>query len=154
MPRGPLIPGVEEFDAPRRGVPRIVRVAIVALILGALFTLALGLLAGAGPLRVLGQQESPLQPVAYRVTADEQLIVVAVTLPEGGLCPDDDVTVTAFERGFRVEIEAQVVRSRTASCPKTGIAGDSTWVEVALTQPLADRSVIRLSDRQPLSREG
>ena len=84
----------------------------------------------------------------------DQVIAVAVTLPEGGLCPDDDVTVTGFERGFRVEIEARVVRSRTASCPETGIAGDSTWVDVALTQPLDDRSVIRLSDRQPLTREG
>lgn len=154
MPRGPLIPGIEEFDAPRRGVPRFVRILIVVVLLGALFTLALGLLAGAGPLRALGQVESALQPVAYRATSDAQVIAVAVTLPEGGLCPDDDVTVTAFERGFRVEIEARVVRSRTASCPETGIAGDSTWVDVALTQPLDDRSVIRLSDRQPLTREG
>lgn len=154
MPRGPLIPGIEEFDAPRRGVPRFVRILIVVAILAALFTLALGLLAGAGPLRALGQVESDLKPVAYRVTSDDTVIAVAVTLPEGGLCPDDDVTVTGFERGFRVEIKARVVRSRTASCPETGIAGDSTWVDVALTQPLDDRSVIRLSDRQPLTREG
>ena len=153
MPRGPLIPGIEEFDAPRRGIPRGVWVVAVVLVVGVLFTVALGLLAGAGPLRALGQVEASLQPVAYRPTTDERVVSVAVTLPPDGLCPDDVVDVTAFERGARIEIDAYVVQSRNASCPETGIAGDSTWVDVALTQPLGERSVIRLSDRQPLPRE-
>lgn len=153
MPRGPLIPGIEEFDAPRRGVPRFVWVVLVLTLLGVLFTIALGLLAGAGPLRALGQVESPLQAVAYRPTTDDTVVSIAVTLPTRGLCPDDDVSVTAFERGARIEIDARVVQSRNATCPETGIAGDSAWVDVTLTQPLGDRSVIRVSDRQPLPRE-
>lgn len=153
MPSGPLIPGIEEFDAPKRGVPRFVWVTLLAVLVGVLFTLALGLLAGAGPLRTLGQVESALQPVAYRPTTDDRVMSIAVTLPPNGLCPDDAVEVVAFERGSRIEVEAKVEQSRNANCPETGIAGDSTWVDVILTQPLGDRSVIRLSDRQPLPRD-
>lgn len=153
MSRGPLIPGIEEFDAPKRGVPRFVWLVLLVLLVGVLFTLAVGLLAGAGPLRFLGQVESKLQPVAYRPTTDPLVLSVSVTLPPNGLCPDDQVDVRAFERGPRIEVEASVEQSRNANCPETGIAGDSTWVDVALTQPLGDRSVIRLSDRQPLPRD-
>lgn len=153
MPRGPLIPGIEEFDAPKRGVPRFVWALLVVALIAALFTVALGLLAGAGPLRALGQVESTLQPVAFRPTTDELVMSIAVTLPPNGLCPDDEVQVIAFERGPRIEVEAKVEQSRNATCPETGIAGDSTWVDVTLRQPLGDRSVIRLSDRQPLQRD-
>lgn len=153
MPRGPLIPGIEEFDAPKRGVPRFVWVILFVLLVAVLFTLAVGLLAGVGPLRSLGQVESSLQPVAYRPTTDPLVMSVAVTLPANGLCPDDEVQVRAFERGPRIEVEASVEQSRNANCPETGIAGDSTWVDIGLTQPLGERSVIRLSDRQPLPRD-
>lgn len=153
MPRGPLIPGIEEFDAPKRGVPRFVWVVLLLALVGVLFVIALGLLAGAGPLRALGQVESPLQPVAFRPTTDGRVVSIAVTLPPNGICPDDEVQVVAFERGSRVEVEAKVEQSRNATCPETGIAGDSTWIDVSLTQPLGDRSVIRLSDRQPLQRD-
>ena len=71
----------------------------------------------------------------------------------GGLCPDEQIQVVAFERGARVEIQAQVQRSRTSDCPVTGIAGDQTWVDVALASPLGDRTVIRTGDRQPLPRQ-
>jgi len=81
MPRGPLIPGIEEFDAPKRGVPRFVWILLAGALIGVLFTLALGLLAGAGPLRSLGQVESPLQPVSFRPTTDEMVVSIAVTLP-------------------------------------------------------------------------
>jgi hypothetical protein len=153
MPRGPLIPGVEEFDAPRRGVPWLVWAILLAALVAVAFTVALGLLTGAGPLRALGQVASTLQPVAYRPTTDELVMSIAVTLPPNGLCPDDEVQVVAFERGSRVEVDAKVEQSRNATCPETGIAGDSTWIDVRLTQPLGDRSVIRLSDRQPLQRD-
>lgn len=153
MPGGPLIPGIEEFDAPKRGVPRFVWILLAGALIGVLFTLALGLLAGAGPLRSLGQVESPLQPVSFRPTTDEMVVSIAVTLPAKGLCPNDEVQVTAFERGPRIEVEAKVEQSRNVACPETGIAGDSTWVDVILTQPLGDRPVIRLSDRQPLPRD-
>ena len=150
---GPLIPGMNEFDGPRRRVPRIVLWLLAAVIvLGALVGAA-GLVGGVGPLRSLGLVTEDLQPVAYRPTTSEQAIQVAVALPPQGLCPDEQIQVVAFERGARVEIQAQVQRSRTSDCPVTGIAGDQTWVDVALASPLGDRTVIRTGDRQPLPRQ-
>ena len=108
---------------------------------------------GVGPLRTLGLVTSDLQPVAYRTTLDESQIEVAVALPPGGLCPDADVQVTAFERGARVELEAQVQSSRTSNCPVTGIVGDRVWASVALEAPLGERQVVRAMDREPLPRE-
>ena len=153
MTSGPLIPGMNEFDGPRRGVPRIVwwiaaACGVVVLLIG-----VAGLVGGVGPLRTLGLVTSDLQPVAYRTTLDESQIEVAVALPPGGLCPDADVQVTAFERGARVELEAQVQSSRTSDCPVTGIVGDRVWASVALEAPLGERQVIRAMDREPLPRE-
>ena len=144
---------MNEFDGPRRRVPRIVLWLLAAVIvLGALVGAA-GLVGGVGPLRSLGLVTEDLQPVAYRPTTSEQAIQVAVALPPQGLCPDEQIQVVAFERGARVEIQAQVQRSRTSDCPVTGIAGDQTWVDVALASPLGDRTVIRTGDRQPLPRQ-
>ncbi|MFL2925059.1 MAG: hypothetical protein ACJZ6B_02760 [Actinomycetes bacterium] len=108
---------------------------------------------GVGPLRSLGLVTNDLQPVAYRTTLDERQIEVAVALPPGGLCPDADIQVTAFERGARVEVEAQVQTSQTSDCPVTGIVGDRVWANVALKTPLGERQVIRAVDREPLPRE-
>ena len=54
MTSGPLIPGMNEFDGPRRGVPRIVwwiaaACGVVVLLIG-----VAGLVGGVGPLRTLG----------------------------------------------------------------------------------------------------
>ncbi|MFM1916779.1 MAG: hypothetical protein RJB01_294 [Actinomycetota bacterium] len=153
MRNGPLIPGIEEYDRPPRRVPRIVWVLLASFALAVAFMLALGLLVGTGPLRALGLVESELQPVSYRPTADAQIIGVAVALPPKGLCPDDEVVVTAFERGPRVEITAKVIQPRNASCDQAVIPGDTSWVDVALANPLNERTVIRLIDRQPLPRD-
>ena len=150
---GPLIPGMSEFDGPRRRVPRFVWWIVVALVFVLVLVGVAGLVGGVGPLRSLGLVNEDLQPVAYRPTTSVQAIQVAVALPPRGLCPDERIQVVAFERGARVEIQAQVQRSRTSDCPVTGIAGDRTWVDVALSSPLADRTVIRTGDRQPLPRE-
>lgn len=150
---GPLIPGMNEFDGPRRRVPRFVLWLLAAAIVLGVLVGAAGLVGGVGPLRSLGLVTEDLQPVAYRPTTSEQAIQVAVALPPRGLCPDEQIQVVAFERGARVEIQAQVQRSRTSDCPVTGIAGDRTWVDVALGSPLGERTVIRTVDRQPLPRE-
>lgn len=153
MTSGPLIPGMNEFDGPRRGVPRFVWwLLVTTLVVGVLISAA-GLVGGVGPLRSLGLVTEELQPVAFRPTTDDRSIQVAVALPPRGLCPDEQIQVVAFERGARVEVEAQVQRSRTSDCPVTGIAGDRTWVDVVLSAPLDERSVIRTLDRQPLPRE-
>lgn len=150
---GPLIPGMNEFDGPRRRVPRIVLWLLAAVIVLGVLVGAAGLVGGVGPLRSLGLVTEDLQPVAYRPTTSDQAIQVAVALPPRGLCPDEEIQVVAFERGARIEIQAQVQRSRTSDCPVTGIAGDRTWVDVALGRPLDERTVIRTVDRQPLPRE-
>jgi hypothetical protein len=150
---GPLIPGMNEFDGPRRRVPRVVWWVVVAIAVVAALVVGAGLMGGVGPLRSLGLVTEDLQPVAYRPTVDERQIQIAVALPPRGLCPDEEVQVMAFERGPRVEVEAQVQRSRTSDCPVTGIVGDRLWADVALKAPLGDRQVIRVADRQPLPRE-
>jgi hypothetical protein len=144
---------MNEFDGPRRRVPRFVWWIVVVLVVMGVLVGAAGLVGGVGPLRSLGLVTEDLQPVAYRPTTSEQAIQIAVALPPRGLCPDEQIQVVAFERGARVEIQAQVERSRTSDCPVTGIAGDRAWVDVALASPLGERTVIRTGDRQPLPRE-
>ena len=144
---------MNEFDGPRRRVPRFVLWLLAAVIVLGVLVGAAGLVGGVGPLRSLGLVTEDLPPVAYRTTTSEQAIQVAVALPPHGLCPDELIQVVAFERGARVELQAQVQRSRTSDCPVTGIAGDQTWVDVALASPLGDRTVIRTGDRQPLPRQ-
>jgi hypothetical protein len=147
---GPLLPGMREFDVPRSRRP-----AWLAWLLGGVGVVVVlvvlaGLVGGVGPLKVLGLSTTPLQPVGYRTTADPTAIDVAVTLPAGGLCRNDDVEVTAFERGNRVEVEGSVVRTRNATCATTSIGGDLRWVEVPLDAALGARTVIRTVDREPL----
>lgn len=153
MTSGPLIPGMNEFDGPRRRVPRILWWILAGLLVVAVLIGAAGLFGGVGPLRTLGLVTEELQPVAYRPTVDERQIQIAVALPPRGLCSDETVEVVAFERGPRVEVEARVERSRTSDCPSTGIVGDRVWSDVVLGSPLGDRQVIRVGDRQPLPRE-
>jgi hypothetical protein len=126
--------------------------ASIVLVVGVLIGAA-GLFGGVGPLRALGLVTEELQPVAYRPTTEERAIQVAVALPPRGLCPDEQVQVTAYERGPRIEVSAQVQRSRTSNCPVTGIAGDRQWVDVTLINDLGERTVIRTGDREPLPRE-
>ena len=61
--------------------------------------------------------------------------------------------LTAFERSNRVELDASVTRSRTSTCPVTSIGGDVRWVAVTLAAPIAARTVITVSDREPVPAE-
>ena len=147
---GPLIPGLQEFDRPRRGWPRWLTWLVVAVAgLVAVLVLA-GFAGGVGPLGVLGRGTTQLEVVSYRVTAEPDVIQLAVTLPASGLCRDDAIETAGFERGNRVEVEASVTRSRNATCTVTTIGGDVRWVDVRLDAPLGERQVIRLSDRDPV----
>ncbi len=153
MAGGPLIPGMREFDRPRSGWPSWltwVMASVGAVV--ALIVLA-GFAGGVGPLRVLGQSTTPLDSAAYRTTSDPSVIEVAVRLPESGLCRDDEISVVAFERSNRIEVDASVTRSRTGSCPVTSIGGDLRWADVRLASPLGTRTVIRTSDREPVPLE-
>jgi hypothetical protein len=153
MPQGPLLWGHEEFDVPPRRRPRWV-LWLVGTVLGAAGVLVLvGLFAGVGPLRILGLTTQDLTAVGYRATANPNVIQVAVALPPQGLCRSDDVVVTALEQSNRIEIRATATRSRASSCETVAVAGNNVWIDTALRFPLLERSVIRVSDRQPLSRQ-
>jgi len=150
MPQGPLIPGIEEFDRPKRGWPKWLTLVVVGvLLLGALIVVA-GFVGGVGPLRVLGQSIVPLTAVAYRELPDPLAIEVAVTTPREGLCRNDELVVVAYERGNRVEVEGSVTRSRTSSCQTVTMGGELTWVQVELESALGERTVINVEGREPL----
>jgi hypothetical protein len=113
-----------------------------------------GLVAGIGPLRALGTDETPLDPVSWRPTADAQVIQVAVALPESGLCTGDEVVVRAIERPTLSEVSAMRATPRgTGACAGIGIAGDRTWVDLALDLPMGTRMAVRQEDRVPLEVE-
>jgi hypothetical protein len=153
MVTGPLIPGMRELDRPRRGWPAWLTWLLVSAGVLAVLVVVAGLFGGVGPLRSLGMGTTSLQPVGYRPTVDDSVIQIAVTLPSTGLCRDDQISVKAFERGNRVEVESSVTRSRTAGCAVMTIGGDVRWVDLQLGQPLGSRTVIRTSDREPLPRD-
>ncbi|MEX1210603.1 MAG: hypothetical protein WEA35_07015 [Candidatus Nanopelagicales bacterium] len=155
MPNGPLIPGMREYDAPRRRRSPIfwmwtlgtVAVVMALVVLG-------GLVAGIGPLRALGTAETPLTPLAWRMTSDPQVIQVAVALPESGLCTGDEVVVRVIERPTLLELSAVRAAPRASGeCAGIGIAGDRTWVDLSLDLPMGTRMAVRLSDRVPLVAE-
>ena len=154
MAGGPLIPGMQEFDRPRRGWPRwLTWVTVTAVVVGALVVLA-GFVGGVGPLRILGTTTTPLEAVAYRLTDADSAIEVGFALPADGLCRDDVVDAVAFERGNRVEVDLSLVRSRGGDCALTSLGGDVRWVTVTLDAPLGSRTVVRTLDREPVPRQG
>ena len=153
MANGPLIPGLQEFDGPRRRLPRVVWWLIIGIAVAIAVILLVGLFAGTGPARSLGLVTERLQPVAYRPTTSEQVIQVAVGVPADGLCRSDDIAVRAFARSNRIEVAAERTRSRNSTCQSTGIAQDRVWIDVPLDVPLAERQVIREIDRRALPRE-
>jgi hypothetical protein len=150
---GPLIPGLREFDRPRGRRPWVGWLIGSLVVLVALVVLA-GFAGGVGPLRVLGLATTPLETVGYRATSDPAVIQVAVALPPSGLCRDDEITVLAFERSNRVEVDSSVTRSRNDTCPVMSIGGDVRWTDVRLASPLGSRTVIRTADREPVPVEG
>lgn len=155
MARGPLIPGLREYDAPRRRRSPVFWMWTIGSIVVVLSLVVLGgLVAGIGPLRVLGTEEAPLTPVSWRTTADPKVIQVAVALPDAGLCTGDEVMVRAIERPTLIEVSAVRASPRGSDqCAGIGIAGDRTWVDVQLDLDMGTRMAVRESDRVPLEVE-
>jgi hypothetical protein len=153
--RGPLIPGLREYDAPRHRRSPAVWLWLAGALASVLALVVLGgLVAGIGPLRALGTDETPLNPVAWRPTADPLVIQVAVALPDSGLCTGDEVVVRTIGRPTVVEVSAaRTTPRRSAGCAGIGIAGDRTWVDTGLDQPMGTRMAVRQSDRVPLQAE-
>lgn len=151
MPSGPLIPGIEEFDAPRRRLPRWIPWSCGILAAAIAFVVVLGFVAGAGPLRMLGLQTEALQPIAYRPTANPLVIQLAVGMPVEGICRGDAVRARAVEDGDLVILDAEITRRRNSNCGTAGVGSNVAWVDVALDAPIDERSIIRRGDRLPLS---
>jgi hypothetical protein len=154
MATGPLIPGLKEYDRPRRGFPRWLAWLIGSVVVVLAVVVLAGFAGGVGPLRALGQSTVPLEAVGYRLTADDTVIEVAVTLPASGLCREDELRGIAFERSNRIEVDTSVTRSRNPSCPITSLGGDVRWVVVPLDAPIGTRTVVRAADRQAVPLAG
>lgn len=144
---------MREFDRPRSRWPAWLTWVIGSAVSIVVLIVLAGFAGGVGPLRALGQSTTPLAAVSYRATPEPTVIQVAVRLPESGLCRDDEISVVAFERSNRIEVDPSVTRSRTGTCPVTSIGGDLRWVDVRLGVPLGSRTVIRTSDREPVPME-
>ena len=150
MVRGPLVPGWTEFDGPRRRVPRGVWWILVLLVVMSLAVVGIGVFRAAGPLASLGLESSPLQPVAFRPTTEETVLQVALSVPAGSLCRDDDVSASAVSVNGRIRVTAAVSRLRNEACVRDDTVSDPLWIDVRLDGPLADRDVVRDSDGNAL----
>lgn len=149
MNRGPLIPGVNEFDRPKKGIPRWLGVflSLTVISLG-IFTLW-GFVAGGGPFSFLGEVEEQLQPTGYRPTVESNVIQVLVALPKEGACPTNTFDITATETPETITTAVNLIRPRSNSCPADQLT-DEIWLDLTLTQPLDDRIITRNIDGQDL----
>ena len=68
MVNGPLIPGLREFDGPKRQIPPAVWWVVGIIVLAGVGVFVAGVFASAGPLRGLGLVSEGMQPVAFRPT--------------------------------------------------------------------------------------
>jgi hypothetical protein len=148
---GPLIPGLNEFDRPKRGFPRWVGFFIAGIV-GVLLLLGIwGLTSGTGPFSSLGQVSEDLQPTGYRPTVDVDVIQVLVTPPLSGICPDQELAVTAIKSERDLEISVTLTGPRSSSCQESSGSGE-IWLDVLLQDPFADRAIVRSIDGEELLR--
>lgn len=143
---GPLIPGIQEFDRPRKSPWRWVALAAGILVAVLALIVVLGVFAGRGPLRSLGVNVENLQVINWRGTEIENVIELAVTIPASGLCRSSVIEPQVAEDGASVRVSASVEQSKRSSCAQMETMGDRTWVPVQLTSPIGERSVIRSAD--------
>lgn len=153
MAGGPLIPGLKEFDGPKRGVPAIVWILLAVVVLAGLSVAFAGVFMGSGPLRELGLVTDQLEPVAYRPTTDDRVLQVAVAVPPEGLCETSPVDVRAVESAANVSISASITTLRNSSCARTMAGEGEVWVDVFLAAPLDARALVKASDGRELPRQ-
>ena len=153
MVNGPLIPGLREFDGPKRQIPRVVWWVAILIVLSGVGVVLAGVFASAGPMRGLGLVSEGLQPVAYRPTTSEQVLQVALALPPEGLCRQDTVDVSTVEDASFVRVSATRTSARSGACAATGSSGDRMWVDVQLAGPLGERRVVAANDSEALPRD-
>jgi hypothetical protein len=151
MSGGPLIPGLNEFDRPKRGFPRWVGFLIATTISVTLLFAIWGFTAGSGPFSLLGTVSQELQPAGYRPTVDRDVIQVRVTPPQSGICPDQYLTVIAIESSSEIEVAVTLTGPRGSSCQQS-TNSNSIWIDVLLQDSVGERTIIRSIDGQELLR--
>jgi hypothetical protein len=151
MSGGPLIPGFNEFDRPKRGFPRWAGFLIAGVVGVGLLMLIWGFAAGSGPFSSLGRVSVELQPVGYRPTVDIDVIQVNVTPPQSGICPDQNLDVAVIESPNEIGLSVILSGPRSSSCPGNS-ESESIWLDVLLEDPLGDRVIVRSSDGQEVLR--
>jgi hypothetical protein len=147
--KGPLIPGMNEFDRPKKGLPRWVGLFIALSIISFGLLTIWGFVAGGGPFSQLGQLEQQLQPVGFRPTVEPEVIQVQVQLPKVGACPSNTFDISAEESIESVSVAVELISPRDNTCPGNQLTGE-IWLDLALTEPLATRLLIRSIDGQEL----
>jgi len=149
MAKGPLIPGMNEFDRPKKGLPRWVGLFIALSVISFGLLTIWGFVAGGGPFAQLGQVEEQLQPTGYRPTVEPEVIQVQVALPKAGACPTNTFDVTAEETTESVTIAVNLISPRNNTCPGDQLTGD-LWLDLTLAEPLNTRLLTRSIDGQEL----
>lgn len=151
MSGGPLIPGFNEFDRPKRGFPRWAGFLIAGVVSVGIFLLIWGYAAGSGPFSSLGLVTQSLQPSGYRPTVDTDVIQVNAAPPQSGICPDQNLGVTVSESPSEIGLAVTLSGPRSSSCQGNAQSG-SIWIDVLLEEPLGDRDIVRSSDGQLILR--
>jgi len=148
---GPLVPGFNEFDRPKRGFPRWAGFFIAAVVAIAAFLLIWGFAAGSGPFSSLGLVTEELQPSGYRPTVDTDVIQVNAAPPQSGICPDQTLDVAVSESPSEIGLALTLSGPRSSSC-QGNAQSESIWIDVLLNEPLGDRTIVRTSDGQEILR--
>ena len=151
MSGGPLIPGLNEFDRPKRGFPRWAGFFIAGIIGVSVLLGIWGFTSGTGPFSSFGQVSQDLQPTGYRPTVDADVIQVLVTPPPSGVCPDQELALTAIESERDLEISITLTGPRSSSCQESP-GSDEIWLDVLLQDSFADRTIFRSIDGEELLR--
>ena len=149
MAKGPLIPGMNEFDRPKKGMPRWVGLFISLSIISFGLLTIWRFVAGGGPFAQLGQVEVQLQPTGYRPTVEPDVIQVQVQLPKNGACATNTFNITADESEEIVSVAVELINPRDNSCPGDQLTGE-LWLDLTLNEPLAPRILTRSIDGQEL----
>ena len=149
MPSGPLIPGMNEFDRPKKGMPRWVGPFIALSIIAFGLLTIWGFVAGGGPFSQLGQIEEQLQPTGFRPTVEPDVIQIEVQLPKTGACEANIFNIEANETPENIDVAVQLIRPRNNDCPNDQLTGE-IWLDLTLIEPVNNRTITRSIDGQEL----
>ncbi len=149
MAKGPLIPGMNEFDRPKKGLPRWVGLFIALSVISFGLLTLWGFVAGSGPFSQLGQVEQQIQPIGFRPTVEPEVIQIQVQLPKEGACATNTFDISATETPETVSVTVKLINPRDNSCPSDQLT-DELWLDLTLNEPLNNRILTRSIDGQEL----